>query len=152
MRSTLAQTAVSAIGSASIAKPGLTPVPSTATFAFFAQASICRACRTCVYPGYASSSVVVTMAVFDLRMVSICGITFLIDELVHSTTMCGFAAFNAVRASPDTLTLSRFGKPTTSPRSRPTLAGSMSIPPTILNPGRVATCLTMAAPIGPSPK
>ena len=38
MRSTRSQTAVSAIGSASIAKPGLTPVPSTATFAFFAHA------------------------------------------------------------------------------------------------------------------
>ena len=37
-RSTRSHTAVSAIGSASIAKPGFTPVPSTATFAFFAHA------------------------------------------------------------------------------------------------------------------
>ena len=52
----------------------------------------------------------------------------------------------------DTFTPRRFGSPTTSPRSRPTLAGSMSMAPTILKPGRAATCLTMAAPIGPSPK
>src|SRR5262245_60225928 len=74
------------------------------------------------------------------------------DDDVHSTTTSGFAAFNAFAASPDTLTPSRFERPTTSPRSRPTLAGSISMPPTILNPGRCATCLTMAAPIGPSPK
>src|SRR5262245_18541071 len=32
------------------------------------------------------------------------------------------------------------------------MAGSLSMPPTIFNPGRCATCLTIAAPIGPSPK
>ena len=37
MLSTRSQTPVSVIGSASIVKPGLTPVPSTATFAFFAS-------------------------------------------------------------------------------------------------------------------
>ena len=47
---------------------------------------------------------------------------------------------------------SRPGRPTTSPRSRPILAGSTSTPPTILNPGRLDTCLRMAAPIGPRPK
>jgi len=41
--STRSQIAVSAMGSASIAKPGLTPVPTTATFAFLAAASIRRA-------------------------------------------------------------------------------------------------------------
>ena len=44
-------TAVSMIGRASITNPGFTPVPSTATRAFFASASILRACRTCVCPG-----------------------------------------------------------------------------------------------------
>src|SRR4051812_44356769 len=39
-----------------------------------------------------------------------------------------------------------------SPMSRPTFAGSMSTAPTILKPGRDATCFTIAAPIGPSPK
>ena len=68
-----------------MAKPGLTPVPSTATRAFFAQPSIWRPCLACVRPGYASSSVVDTMAVFDLRMVSICGSTRVSEELVHST-------------------------------------------------------------------
>ena len=32
-----------------------------------------------------------------MRIVSICGITFLIDELVHSTTTSGFADFSALR-------------------------------------------------------
>ena len=50
MRSTRSQTPVSAIGSASITNPGFTPVPSTATFAFFASASIGRA-RTSCCPG-----------------------------------------------------------------------------------------------------
>src|SRR6266481_4182242 len=67
-------------------------------------------------------------------------------------TMSGFADFSARAASPDTFTSSRFDRPTMSPRSRPTFAGSMSIAPTILNPGRDATCFTTAAPIGPSPK
>src|SRR5262245_17548711 len=92
------------------------------------------------------------MGVLVLRMASICGITLLIDELVHNTTMSGLAAFSAFFESPATMTPSRFLKPTTSPRSRPSLAGSMSIAPTILNPGRWAICLTIAAPIGPSPK
>ena len=39
-RVTDSQTPVSVIGSASIVKPGLTPVPSTATFAFLAAASM----------------------------------------------------------------------------------------------------------------
>src|SRR4029079_10554540 len=85
-------------------------------------------------------------------MVSICGSTFLIDELVQRMTTSGLAAFSALPASADTFTPSRLGRPTTSPRSRPTFAGSMSIAPTTLKPGRVATCLTIAAPIGPSPK
>ena len=34
-----------------------------------------------------------------MRIVSICGSTFLIDELVHSTTTSGFAAFSALAAS-----------------------------------------------------
>ena len=41
--STRSQIAVRVIGSASMAKPGFTPVPTTATFAFFAAASIFRA-------------------------------------------------------------------------------------------------------------
>ena len=41
--STRSQTPVSVIGSASITNPGLTPVPSTATFAFFASSWIARA-------------------------------------------------------------------------------------------------------------
>src|SRR6516165_10029368 len=106
----------------------------------------------CVYPGYDNSSVVDTIGVFDFRIVSICGITSLREDAVQSMTTSGFADFNARAASPETLTPILFGRPTTSPRSRPILAGSMSMPPTILNPGRYAICLAMAAPIGPSPK
>ena len=43
--STRSQTPVSMIGSASITKPGFTPVPSTATLYFFAIAWIARAYR-----------------------------------------------------------------------------------------------------------
>src|SRR5215212_1134731 len=92
------------------------------------------------------------MAIFALRIPSICGSTVLIEELVHRMTTSGFAALSALAASAETFAPSLLGRPTTSPRSRPTLAGSMSIAPTILKPGRAATCLTIAAPIGPSPK
>ena len=64
-----------------------------------------------------------TMATFAFRIVSICGSTFLIDELVHRMTTSGFAAFSALAASSDTFTPRRLGRPTTSPRSRPTFAG-----------------------------
>ena len=93
-----------------------------------------------------------TIATFAFRIVSICGTTFFIDELVQRTTTSGFVAFNAFAALSATFTPRRFDSPTTSPRSRPTFAGSMSMAPTILNPGRAAICLTIAAPIGPSPK
>ena len=83
-RSTRSQTAVSTIGSASIAKPGLTPVASTATFAFFAQRMNLPRLPGCACSrDNDSSSVVETIGVFALRIVSICGSTLLIDELVH---------------------------------------------------------------------
>ena len=102
--------------------------------------------------GYASSSVVDTMGTLSFKIASICGSTFFIDEFVHSTTTSGFAALIAFFASSETLTRRARPTPATWPRSLPTLAGSMSTAPTILNPLRSATCLTMAAPIGPSPK
>ena len=98
--STRSQTPVSVIGSASIAKPGLTPVPSTATFAFFASCVNLRArSACCAWSGYASSSVVETIGTFSFRIASICGSTFFSDELVHSTTTSGFAALIAFVAS-----------------------------------------------------
>src|SRR5258705_321136 len=60
------------------------------------------------------------MGVLAFRIVSIWGITLLIDELVQRTTTSGFADLSAPAASPDTLTPSRFVRPTTSPRSRDT--------------------------------
>ena len=104
------------------------------------------------FVGYASSSVVDTIGTLSFRIASICGSTFFSDELVHITTTSGFVALIAFFASSDTLTRSARPTPATSPRSLPTLAGSMSTAPTILNPLRSATCLTTAAPIGPSPK
>src|SRR5438309_28200 len=78
--------------------------------------------------------------------------TFLISELVQSTTMSGLAAFSAFTALSWTRRPRRLPRPTTSPRSRPTFAASISIAPTILKPVLPATCFTMAAPIGPRPK
>src|ERR1700687_1555695 len=78
--------------------------------------------------------------------------TFLISELVQCTTMSGFAAFSVLAALSWTRRPRRLPRPTTSPRSRPTFAASMSIPPTILKPGLPTICFTMAAPIGPRPK
>src|ERR1044072_8651531 len=59
--------------------------------------------------------------------------TFLIDELVQSTTMSGLADLSVFAVSLETLTLSRAERPATSPRSRPTFAGSTSPPATTLN-------------------
>src|SRR5215471_1170827 len=139
------------MGSASITNPGLTPVPSTATFAFVASLSIFAACRTFVYTGYASSSVVETIGTLAFRIASSCGITAFIDELVHRTTTCGFM-FLSRDASGSTRTPIRPLSPATSPTSRPAFAGSLSMPPTILKPGRCAICCTIADPIGPRPK
>src|SRR5262245_36184245 len=46
----------------------------------------------------------------------------------------------------------RFDKLITSAMSRPVIDGSESTAPTILKPGRLATCRATAAPIGPRPK
>ncbi len=51
IRSTRSQTPVSVTGKASMTKPGFTPVPSTATFARFAAASMAPASRRWLYHG-----------------------------------------------------------------------------------------------------
>ena len=113
MLSTRSQMPVSVIGSASMAKPGLTPVPSTATFAFLASASIFFASARFLPTGYDSSSVVETIATFLLSTCSICGITFLSDELVHSTTTSGLPALIAPTASLVTRMRSFLSRPMT---------------------------------------
>src|SRR6266851_1174402 len=85
------------------------------------------------------------MGVFDFRTVSSSGNTFLIDDLVQWTTTSAFAVSFSTRSPRRRLS------PATSARSRPSMAGSMSTPPTILKPGRAAICARMAAPIGPRP-
>ena len=123
MLSTRSHTPVSVIGSASIVKPGLTPVPSTATFAFFAIAWMARAYFMLAPVGYASSSVVDTIGTFSLRISSICGSTFLSDESVQSTTTSGLVALIVFFASSDTLTRSARPTPATSPEIAPDLRG-----------------------------
>ena len=144
-------TPVSAIGSASIVKPGLTPVPSTATRARRASASIFRATAACAFTGYASSSVVETIGTFCFRTASNSGTTFLIEELVHSTATSGLTAFSVFVMSAVTGTRSFLPTPQTSPTSRPIFAGSMSTAPTSVKPFRAASCLTTPAPMGPRP-
>ena len=68
------------------------------------------------------------------------GITFASDDDVHSTATSGLDDFSARTASADTFTRSRRPSPTTSPRSRPALPGSMSTAPTIWKPLRDAIC------------
>ncbi len=89
-----------------MANPGLTPVPRTATFAFFAMASIFLANARFLPTGYDNSSVVDTMATFLDSTSSICGITFLSEELVHSTATSGLPLLIAPAASLVTRTLS----------------------------------------------
>ena len=60
-----------------------------------------------------------TIGVFDFRMTSICGITFLMEDDVHNMTTSAFADLSARAASPETLTSRRLVRPATSPRSRP---------------------------------
>ena len=102
-------------------------MPSTATFAFFASASNLPRLPNVGVARIASSSVVDTIGGFASRIDSICGMTVFSDELVQSTTTSGFADFSAFAASRATFTPRRFVKPETSPRSRPTFAGSMSM-------------------------
>ncbi len=149
--STRSQMPVSAIGRASIANPGLTPVPATATFAFFAAASIFRASARFENHGYASSSVVDTIGTRRFSTAATCGQTFRSAELVQSTATCGFVLRSAASTSPVTFRPAFFLKPATSPRSFPAFAGSTSTAATILKFFRAASWRATAAPIGPSP-
>src|SRR5688572_30577232 len=151
MRSTRSQTADKAIGSASIVNPGFTPVPSTATLAFFAAASSRAASRRLRGAGYAASSVVVTIGTRRLRISSNCGSTIFSDELVQTTATSGLVALIVRPVSSVTRTRSFRPASITSPRSRPTFCESTSTAPTILNPLRDAICRATSAPIGPNP-
>ena len=129
-------TPVSVIGSASITKPGLTPVPSTATFAFRAALSIARGqrivARTPDTPAPRSSR---RSAPSSFRTSSICGRPSSATSWCTAPTTSGFAALIALRASAETLTRSfcrQAGHRRRDP-GRP-WRGSMSTAPTILNP------------------
>jgi hypothetical protein len=94
---------------------------------------------------------VLTIGSRAFSTVSIWGMTCLSDDEVHNTTTSGFSRRSAPAASLVTRTFSLRPSLMTSPRSRPSFAGSMSMPPAILKPLRVATCSATAAPIGPRP-
>ena len=126
MAVTLSHTPVSAIGSASITKPGFTPVPSTATRARLASASIRFAAAALLFTGYASSSVVETIGTLSLSTASNSGSTFFRDELVHNTATSGFVDLIVRVRSAVTFTRRFRPTPQTRPRSWPTFAGSIS--------------------------
>ena len=151
IRSTRSQTALSAIGSASIVNPGFTPVPSTATLAFLAASSIRLATSRFAFRGYAASSVVVTTGTRCLITSSNSGSTPLSEELVHSTATSGFDALIVFPISTPTFTRSLRVAPMMTPTSCPIFFESMSMAPTMRNPLRPAICLATAAPIGPRP-
>ena len=119
--------------------PGLTPVPSTATRARLASASIFFAGAALLFTGYASSSVVETIGTFSFSTASNSGMTFFSDELVQSTATSGREARMVALMSLPTLTRSFRPTPQTSPRSLPTFAGSISTAPTMVRPLRLAT-------------
>ena len=121
MRSTRSHTAVSAIGSASIVNPGLTPVPSTATLAFARPRRAASPAGGSRGAGYAASSVVVTIGTRRLSTSSNCGSTRLSDELVQSTATSGLAALIVLPMSAVTFTRSRRPSSMTSPASLPDL-------------------------------
>jgi hypothetical protein len=126
------------MGNASMTKPGLTPVPSTATRARLASASMRRAAAALLRTGNASSSVVETTGTLSLSTASNSGSTFFSDELVQRTATSGRADLMARAMSSPTLTRNRRPAPHTSPRSRPTFAGSKSTAATDVNAFRVA--------------
>ena len=137
-RSTRSQTPVSVIGSASITKPGLTPVPSTATLRLLRQrVDLLRRAAGAPSPG--------TPAPRSSRRSAPCAsapprsaaTTFASDELVQSTATSGLVALIAASTSSDHLDPQLASELGDSPRSRPTLAGSMSTAPTIFSPLRL---------------
>ena len=101
--------------------------------------------------GYDSSSVVLTIGIRALRTVSICGITFLSDELVHSTTTSGLLALERAGASLVTRTFSFLPEADDVAEILTELRRIDIDPPAILNPLRDAIWRATAAPIGPRP-
>ena len=93
--STRSQGAVRKSGSASIAKPGLTPVPRSAFPARRAASSSRRASSGRSRHGKASSSVVVTTAAPPARQLSSVGATWASDELVETTAASGARSASA---------------------------------------------------------
>ena len=92
-----------------------------------------------------------TIGTLSFSTASTCGHTFLSAELVHRTATCGFVFRMAAAGSAPTLTPVFFPRPTTSPRSLPALAGSMSTADTILKFFRATSWRATPAPIGPRP-
>jgi hypothetical protein len=131
-------------GSLSITKPGLTPVPRSATFA--ARATCCSFSRTSVSSGYDSSSQVETTCDPAASSASSCPATSRSREPVEWQTTSALPCTSRVTGTP---TLRP--RPITSPRSLPILSGSTSTAPTTLIHGLVSSSRAISAPMGPMP-
>ena len=93
-----------------------------------------------VEPGeYAEHLVLGGSPCLSFSTASSCGQTFFSAELVQRTATSGFVFRTAAAASAPTLTPVFRPRPTTSPRSRPALAGSMSTAQTTLKLFRAAS-------------
>src|SRR5579863_7505694 len=139
------------MASLSITKPGLTPVPTSATPQVFASSSSCLESSGYLRKGYDNSSQVETMQDSAARHSINCSITDGSDEEVEwmtiSADLPSMVAASATTGTPQGAS----GAPTTSPRSRPAFAGSLSIAPITSTALFSRSRRTMAAPMGPTP-
>src|SRR5467141_1466761 len=145
------ETAASVTTSLSITKPGFTPVPISATPDSFAALSSLAASSGCVRNGYDNSSQVETIDDSASRHISNWSITFASDDDVEWVTTSAFCSSTSL-ASAETVTPQGAScAPTTSPRSRPTFAGSVSMAPMISIACFSRINRAIDAPIGPTP-
>src|SRR6202795_4902006 len=145
------ETAASVISSLSITKPGFTPVPTNATPQSFAALSRFAANSGYVRSGYDSSSHVETMHDSASRHASNWSITFGKEEEVEwitTSAACSSTSFASAEIfTPQGTSVA----PVTSPRSRPTFAGSVSMAPIISMACFSRISRAIDAPIGPMP-
>src|SRR5580704_13246893 len=139
------------MSSLSMTKPGFTPVPTTATPQSFAALSRVAASSGYVRSGYESSSHVETMHDSASRQASNWSITFGSEDEVEWITTSAACSKTSL-ASAETFTPHGASvAPVTSPRSRPTFAGSVSMAPIISMACFSRISRAMDAPIGPMP-
>ena len=150
-RRTRAQGAVRARASASMAKPGLTPVASTETFFLLARRSRSLKAAARAGTGQASSSQVVSTLIRRDTSAAICGLTSLSSEEVQTKATSARTFLKKRSGLPSTLIRSLRGRPSTAPRSLPACSGAGSAAATSLRAGVCSTARATAWPTGPSP-